>query len=156
MNDVYRMVKQFKRKYPFTIAWRLKKNSMIVQKHLNPGEKIKYAFAAQKNNGVFSLFSTCVVVLTNQRLLVGYKRVIFGYYFSSITPDMYNDLQVYHGLLWGRIAIDTIDEEVYLSNIAPSALVEIETNVTRFMIREKKKFLARGKKESCDKTKADL
>ena len=69
---------------------------------------------------------------------------------------MYNDLQVYHGLLWGRIAIDTIDEEVYLSNIVPSALVEIETNVTRFMIREKKKFLARGKKESCDKTKADL
>ena len=108
-KTVLQCVLEFKKRYPSTIMWRVRKHCAVIEKHLNPGEEVLYAFAAQKNNGLFSLFSTCVVVLTNQRLLVGYKRVIFGYYFSSITPDMYNDLQVYHGLLWGRITIDTID-----------------------------------------------
>ena len=156
MNNCYNLASKFMKKYPMTVAWRVKQHCKVIDKHLNPGEEILYVFAGQKNDRAVDLFNSCVIVLTNKRIMVATKRVLFGYFLTSITPDMYNDLQVYHGLLWGRIAIDTIDEEVYLSNIAPSALVEIETNVTRFMIREKKKFLARGKKESCDQTKADL
>ena len=40
----------FRRKYPLTIGWRLKKNSRVVLEHLHDDEVIKYAFYAQKNN----------------------------------------------------------------------------------------------------------
>lgn len=154
MNELYTLLKTFKKKYPLTIAWRLKSNARVITKHLNPNEKVKYAFVAQKNNSIFSLFSTCVVALTNQRLLVGYKRVVFGYYFSSITPDLYNDLEVRHGIIWGRVTIDTVGETVYLSNIDPNALPEIETNITKFMMREKKKYLQK-KPDQCNLTKTE-
>ena len=56
MESVYKKVLKFKKKYPNTIAWRLKENSEIVQKHLNPGEELIYAFAAQKNDNPFNIF----------------------------------------------------------------------------------------------------
>ena len=31
---------------------------------------------------------------------------------SSITPDLFNDLSVYEGLIWGKVDIDTVKEEV--------------------------------------------
>ena len=34
----------------------------------------------------------------------------------------------------------SIHENVYLSNISPSGAVEIETNITEFMMKEKKKY----------------
>ena len=139
-NEVYNKVKEFKRKYPRTIAWRLKKNSKIVQMHLNPGEKVLYAFCAQKNNNPLDIITTCVVAVTNKRLVIGQKRVVFGYFYYSITPDLYNDLQIRTGLIWGNIIIDTVKEEVFLSNIDPNALVEIETSITEFMMNEKKKY----------------
>lgn len=154
MNEIYTLLKSFKKKYPLTIAWRLKANAKVIVKHLNPREKVKYAFAAQKNSSIFSLFSTCVIALTNQRLLVGYKRVVFGYYFSSITPDLYNDLEVRHGIIWGRVTIDTVGEKVYLSNIDPDALPELETSITKFMMREKKKYLQHNHEE-CTSTKTE-
>ena len=42
MTTVYQELKKFKKKYPLTIAWRLKANSAIIEKHLNPDEEIKY------------------------------------------------------------------------------------------------------------------
>ena len=53
---------------------------------------------------------------------------------------MFNDLEVYEGLIWGMITIDTVKELVNLSNIDKKALPEIETNVTSFMMEEKKKY----------------
>ena len=47
---VYKKALEYKRLHPMTIAWRLKKNSEVVEKHLNPGEKVLYVFVAQKNN----------------------------------------------------------------------------------------------------------
>lgn len=47
-NGVYEKILNFKRKYPSTIAWRLKAHSKVVEKHLNQGEKVLYAFAGQK------------------------------------------------------------------------------------------------------------
>lgn len=138
--SVYEKVLQFKSKHPLTIAWRLKKNSKIVENHLNPGEEVLYAFAAQKNDSLLNFISTAVVAITNERILIGRKRVAIGYFLDSITPDMFNDLKVIKGIIWGKIYIDTIKEFVTLSNISKEALKEIETRISSFMMAEKKKY----------------
>ena len=140
MSDVYKRVRAFKRKYPLTVGWRLRQNSSVIDKHLNPGEKVLYAFIAQKNDNPVQFFESGVVALTNKRILIGRKRVIFGYFLDSITPDMFNDLTVYAGLIWGKVKIDTIKELVYVSNLSKRSLDEIETNVTEYMMEEKKKY----------------
>ena len=144
---VYQKVKAFKRRYPLTIAWRLRANCKIIEKHLNPGEVVKYAFAAQKNDNILDIFSTNVFVMTNKRILIGTKRLLFGYFFTVITPDMFNDLKVKMGLLWGKVYIDTVKEFVCMSNIQKGALPEIETFVTEYLMNEKKKYLKSSKKE---------
>ncbi len=146
-DTVYERVLKFKYKYPFTIGWRLKKNSSIVERHLNPDEKVLYAFIAQKNDNPLNFITSAVVVLTNKRLLVGRKRVVFGYFLDAITPDMFNDLKVSSGIIWGKIYIDTIKELVTLSNISKDALREIETAISSYMMEEKKKYVASPKEE---------
>ncbi len=139
-QDVYKKVQAFKKKYPKTISWRLKKHSKIVEHHLNPGEVVRYAFACQKNDNPLDIITTYVVALTNKRILLGTKRVLFGYLFTAITPDMFNDLCVRMGLIWGKIEIDTVKETVFLSNIQKEALDEIETAITEYMMEEKRKY----------------
>lgn len=139
-KNVYQHLLEFKRKYHMTVSWRLKQHAKIIEKHLNPGEEVLYAFAAQKNDNPFDFFSTYAVVLTNKRIMMGSKRVIFGYFFTTITPELFNDLKVNMGLIWGKIYIDTMKEFVSLSNIDRNALPDIETNITEFMMKEKKKI----------------
>ncbi len=145
MGVVYEQIKKFKNKYPGTVTWhRLKKHSEIVEKHLNPGEKVIYAFAGQKNDLWYDLFSTSAIAITNKRILIGQKRVVFGYYLNSITPDLFNDMQVYEGLIWGKITIDTVKEEVVITNLSKKSLAEIETNISETMMELKKEY---GQKE---------
>ena len=145
--STYERIKEFKRKYPMTIAWRLKQHCRIIDMHLNPGEKVIYAFAGQKNDSVTDLINTNVIVLTDKRIMVATKRVVFGYFFKSITPDMYNDLTVHRGLIFGSIILDTIKEVITITNIDPNALAEIETNITENMLKQKKDFARREKLE---------
>lgn len=141
MESVYKQVKRFKRKYPATITHhRLKLHSQIIEKHLNPGENVTYVFAAQKNERAYDIFETAVIAITNKRILIGQKRVLFGYFLSSVTPDLYNDLTVRSGLIWGSLTIDTVKEEIELSNIGKKALPEIETAITSFMMKAKKEY----------------
>lgn len=140
MKDVYTYALEFKKKYPMTVAWRLKQNSKIIEKHVNPDEKVTYAFVAQKGNNPLDIFSTCVVALTNKRLLIGRNRVVVGYFLDSVTPDLFNDLKVLSGVIWGKIHIDTAKEFVALSNIDKKALPEIETKISSFMMEEKKLY----------------
>ncbi|MBE6140741.1 MAG: hypothetical protein E7172_04320 [Firmicutes bacterium] len=137
MNSVYEKVMEFERKHHGGIAWRIKKHSEVLEKHLNPGEKVIFAFPAQKNNTFYDIFTTCVVAVTNKRILIGQKRVVWGYFLNSITPDLYNDLQVYQGLIWGKVTIDTIKEVVVLTNLPKSGLDDIETNISELMLKEK-------------------
>lgn len=137
---VYELVLKFKKKYPMSVAWRLRKNAKIVEMHINPDEKPLYAFAAQKNNNPFDIFTTAVVVLTDKRLLIGRKRVVFGYFLDSVTPELFNDLKVLSGVIWGKIHIDTVKEFITLSNIDKRALPEIETMITSYMMKEKQKL----------------
>lgn len=140
MGKVYDEALTFKRKYPSTIAWRLRKHSKIVEEHLNPDEEVLYAFTGQRNNDFYDIISTSVFIITNKRLLIGQKRLIFGYFLYSITPDMFNDLTVVSGLLWGKVVIDTINEQVHISNLSKRSLDEIETKVTEYMMEEKKEY----------------
>ena len=141
MQEVYKKAREFKRKYPGTITHhRLRKHSKIIEKHLNPGEIVRYVFAGQRNEKSLDIFETAVIAITNKRILIAQKRVLFGYFLSSITPDLYNDMQVISNLIWGRVIIDTVKEVIQISNISKKALPEIETEVTSFMMEAKKKY----------------
>lgn len=141
MNNVYNKLKEFKQKHSLTVAWRLKAHSKVIEKHLNPGEEVKYAFVAQRGFSSFDIFCTFAVVLTNSRILLAQKRLLFGYTFLAITPDLFNDITVKAGIIWGKVYIDTVKETVVLSNISKSSLDEIETEITEYMMEEKKKYV---------------
>ncbi len=147
MESIYSQVERFKKKYPMTITHhRLKKHAKIIEMHLNPGEVVNYTFAAQKNAKALDFFETCVVAITNERMLIGQKRVMFGYFLSSITPDLYNDMQVRTNLIWGSVTIDTVKELIELSNIDKKALPEIETAISAFMMEAKKEYMRHDSK----------
>ena len=127
----------FKSKYPLTIGWRLKKHSKLLLEHLHDDEVIRYAFYAQKNNSSLDVTSTGIIAVTNKRLVIARDRVVIGYFFDSITADMFNDLKLRSGIIWGKVIIDTVSELVILSNISKSALPEIEEEITSAMLELK-------------------
>ena len=131
---IYERALEFKKKYPWTVAWRLKQHCKIAEIHLNPDEKVRYVFVAQKNHFSYEIFRTFVVVVTDKRIMLAQKRLLFGYLFITITPDMFNDLSVMMLLLWGRVCIDTVKERMILSNIQKAALPEIETEISSFIM----------------------
>jgi hypothetical protein len=49
-------------------------------------------------------------------------------------------MKIYRGLLFGRIIIDTLKEEVVISNLAKDSLDEIETAISSFMMEAKKEY----------------
>lgn len=141
MGKVYEQVCKFKEKYPGTISWfRLKKRAKVVEQHLNPNEEPMYSFIGQKNDNVLDVFSTCVVCITNERILIGQDHLLVGYTLSSITPDLFNDMQVYQGLFFGKVTIDTVKETIILTNLDKKSLPEVETSVSSFIMEEKKKY----------------
>lgn len=138
--SVYERAKAFKKKYPLTIGWRLKKHCKVIERHLNPGEEPNYVFVGQKTDRFLDFMSTYVIVLTDRRILLAQKRLLFGYFFTAITPDLFNDLKVRTGIFWCKIYIDTAKEFFTMSKINKKATDEIETNITEYMITEKKKY----------------
>lgn len=146
-REVNKLVADFLKKYPFTITWRLRQHSKILAKHLNPGEKIFYIFPAQKNANTFDIYSTCIVAFTDKRILIAQKNVLWGYKLFSVTPDMFNDFEVYKGLIFGRLDIDTIKEVIKLSDIDPRALVEIESNLSEYLTKIKPRFIKENSNE---------
>ncbi len=142
-KDIYLMAKEFKRKYPKTLAFRLKAHAKVASKFIGEDEEVKYVFVAQKNFKSYEIFNTNIIVLTDKRLIVATKRLVFGYFYRVITPDMFNDLTIKTNIIWGKVIIDTIKEKVILSNIDPNALPEIEENVANVMMEEKQKYIQR-------------
>jgi hypothetical protein len=140
MASVYDLAIKFKREHPTTVGWRIPLHSRIVEMHLNPGETVEYVFVAQKNDNPLNIFETAVIGLTNERIVIGRKRLLFGYFFTSITPDLFNDLKIVSGIVWSKVYIDTVKEFVALSNISKDALIEIESKISSFMIEKKKEY----------------
>ena len=52
MGNSYTLASRFTKKYPMSIAWRVKRHCKVLDKHLNPGEEILYVFAAVTVNSV--------------------------------------------------------------------------------------------------------
>jgi len=140
MRTLYDRVSSFKQKNPLTIVWRMKKHVGVVELHINPDEEVLYAFAGQLNDVWYDIVSSCVVCLTNKRILIGQKKLFWGYKYISITPDLFNDLNLRARLIFGTAIIDTLQEKVYISNIDKRGLCEIETEISSYMIKEKKKY----------------
>lgn len=140
MGKVYNKILEFNKKYSGGITWRIKKHAKVVEDYLNPDEEVIYAFGAQKNDKMSEIFNTFAIVLTNKRVLLGHKRIVWGSFLYSVTPDLYNDLKIYKGLLWGKIIIDTVKEEITLTNLPKSGLDEIETTISEFMMEAKKNY----------------
>lgn len=141
MGKVYDQVCMFKSKYPGTITWwRLKKHARVIEQHLNADEEPLYSFAGQKNDDMLDIFSTSVLCLTNKRILIGQDHILTGYTLNSITPDLFNDMQVYSGILFGKITIDTLKEVVVFTNLDKRSLPEIETAISNNMMEQKKKY----------------
>lgn len=140
MGKIYDKVIEFQRKYTGGIVWRIKKHSKVIEDYINPEEEVLYAFCAQKNESFTDWFNTFVIVITNKRLLLGHKKLLWGSFMYSVTPDLYNDLQIYQGLLWGKITIDTVKEKITLTNLPKKSLDEIETTISEFMMEAKKQY----------------
>lgn len=138
-EEIYNSCNEFLRKYPLTITWRIKQHSKVIAKHINQGEELYFVFPAQKNASVFNIFSTCLVTLTNKRILIAQKNILWGYKLISVTPDMFNDFEVFKGLIFGRIDIDTVKEVIRLSDIDPKALPEMETKLSEYLLKVKAK-----------------
>ena len=140
MKNIYDEIKKFKRKHNSTVAFRTKKHASVIEKHLNPGEEVLYVFCGQKNRSPLLFCNSCAVAVTNKRIVIGQKRLLWGYFYTSITPDLYNDMKVIKSLIWSNIEIDTALEKVYISKLDHDAAYEIETEVSEFMMEEKKKY----------------
>ena len=137
MGIVYDKAVEFKKKYPGGIYFRYKQHCDVVEHHLNPGEEVLFVFMGQKNDKFYDIFTSCCVAVTNKRILIGQKRVVWGYFLISITPDLYNDLSVYRGLLFGKVVIDTVKEVTTISDLPRSSLNAIETSITEMMMNKK-------------------
>lgn len=137
---VLNKLKEFKYKYSSTIMWRISKHAKVVEANLHDNEEVLYAFCGQKNHNHLDIFNTYAIVLTSERLIFAQKRLIIGFSLNSITPDMFNDIKITSGLIWGSVMIDTVKEVVYLTNISKRALFEIQKTISKFMITEKKEY----------------
>ena len=137
LDEIYMMATNFLRRYPLTISWRIRQHSKVIAKHINPGEEIFFIFPAQKNSNVLNIFSTCLIALTNKRILIAQKNILWGYKLISITPDMFNDFEVFKGLIFGKLEIDTVKEVIKLSDLDPRALPEMETNLSEYLLKVK-------------------
>ncbi len=143
-DEVYQSCKSFMKKYPKTIAWRIKKHSEVVQEHINDDEVVLYSFAGQKNSNFLQPFFTTVVVFTNKRMLLGKKRYLGRYYYTSITPDMLNDFELRTNILYGAVEIDTVKEHFTIGCLDKKSLPSIEDALSKYMVNEKLKYMKKN------------
>lgn len=145
MNEsVYESCKTFMKKFPRTIAWRIKAHSSIVQEHINEDEVVLYSFAGQKNTNILQPFFTTVIVFTNKRMLLGRKRYLGRYYYTSITPDMLNDFELKTSILYGAVEIDTVKEHFVINCPDKKSLPAIEDALSKYMVNEKLKYVKKN------------
>ena len=73
-------------------------------------------------------------------MIIAQDNIIVGYDLNSITPDLYNDMQLHAGILCRIITINTVKETVYFSNLSKRSLPEIQKEISSFMNEAKKNY----------------
>lgn len=142
-KSIYEAACEFRKKYPLTVAFRLKANSAVVQKHLDAGETPLYTFVGQKRKDRMGRNQTAVVTITDKRILIGRSKLFnFGYTLNVITPDMFNDLRVECGPVFGSVILDTVKEKVVITHLDRRSLDDIENHVSGTMTNLKKEYLS--------------
>ena len=142
-KSIYEAAREFRKKHPLTVAFRLKANSAVVQKHLDAGETPLYTFVGQKRKDRMGRNQTAVVTITDKRILIGRSKLFnFGYTLNVITPDMFNDLRVECGPVFGSVILDTVKEKVVITHLDRRSLDDIENHVSGTMTNLKKEYLS--------------
>ena len=139
MSKVYNLAKRFQNKYFGTIAFRLKEHAQVIDDNLSRDEKVLYVFCGQKGYSHREIFSTCIVALTDKRIIVATKRVLWGYFLTTITPELFNDLKVQTGIIFGRVTIDTAKELLTISNLSKKSTTEVQNSFTKYINQYKDK-----------------
>lgn len=130
MRNIYEKVKSYKENYPGTLAFRLSKHSSVAEKYLKNDENVLYTFCGQVlcNNGSLG---TGVVVFTNKRILIAHKGLLFGHKVKSIDFKKFNDATVEKGLIWSKIEIDTLKEEIKILGLTSDGAEEAESALNK-------------------------
>ncbi len=142
---IYNRVLKFKKRYPGTLVFRLKKHAKVVENVLDKDEQVLYAFCGQRNDQMSMFFDSSVIALTNKRLIIGQKRLFWGYFVITVTPELFNDLKIRSGLFFGSVEIDTVKENIFISNLDKKSLDEIETMVNKIMLDNKRRLKSLSK-----------
>ncbi len=154
MGKVVNQAIKFTNKYGLTLAFRVKKHAAVVERHLNDDEKVLYVFAGRKTDDSDKKPKSAVIAITNKRILIGRCNLFnLGYSLNSITPDLYNDLKITSGVIFGAVIIDTIKETIVVSSIDKHALPEVENNISKTMIELKKEYIKEEKEKEKEKDK---
>ncbi len=141
MGKVVNLAHKFTSKYGLTLAFRISKHAGIIERHLDTDEKVLYVFAGRKTDDSDHKPKSAVVAITDKRIVIGRCGLFnMSYSLNSITPDLYNDLKVTSGLIFGGVIIDTVKETIVISSIDKNALPEVENNITKNMIELKKEY----------------
>lgn len=143
-KSVYESCKTFLKKYPKTIAWRVKSHCKIVEEHINDDEVVLFSFAGQKDTNWKMPIYTAVIVFTNKRMLIGIKRFFGRYSYTSITPDMLNDFEIMTNIIFGCVEIDTVKEKFTINCLDKRALPSIEDALSKYLVDEKIKYLKKN------------
>jgi len=140
MSKTLELVNEFSKKYPSTLRWfRVGAHAKLVDKSLHPGEQVLFAFAAQWNEHDGDWFDTAIMALTNERLIIAQNRLLIGFRIVSVTPELFNDVSVRAGVIWGSVTIDTVKEKIDFTNVSKKALLEIKKVVSSYMMEYKKR-----------------
>lgn len=144
-SKVYDSCRDFLKKYPKTVAWNVRKHSSVVEQHINDDEVVLFTFVGQKDTSLVMPFYTTVVVFTNKRMLLGRKRCLGRYFYTSITPDMLNDFEIRNNILFGNVEIDTVKEHFIIGCLDKRSLTKIEDALSKYLVDEKLKYLKNNK-----------
>lgn len=144
-ESVYESCKNFLKKYPKTIAWRVKKHASIIEEHINDDEVVLFSFAGQKDTNWKMPFYTAVVVFTNKRMLIARKRFFGRYSYTSITPDLLNDFEIITNIMFGCVEVDTVKENFIISCLDKRSMPSIEDALSKYLVNEKIKYLRNNK-----------
>ena len=123
MESVYEKARDFKNKYPGTIAFRLNKHAKVIEDNLLEGEKVIHVYC-----GLNYQNETIIVAVTDKRVIVGHKNIFFGSFCYSIDKSKICEVYASQGVMWGYVRMSTLTDTFvrlyYLDLSSPSKIKE--------------------------------